>query len=414
MNDAERSNVAPGRHRRNSFTKRNTRVLCVLVGVLLTAYMCWNILRNPDPKQLAAQGAKLVDRHPEEAERLLRQALEHSRDRLPETEVCLCLLLARKRDWNSALPLFARLDQNDCSDEFLLEFGKLAHRAGHVEKAIEALNVVRKRNSTGTYAALELLAQIHQAHREERELLDCVREMSLLTPGEPTLWWKLLELLDARQLTTQSITHLRLALRQDLPQRDQIEMRHRLISRLVGQGQIAEARAELNLLPRSEQLRPRAERHCAALFRLEGKPEQALASLKASNSMTTDQPGVAWLRGQIHFDLQQYDDAIRDFQTVLKADPFDLTVHLRLAEAYRATEQLERAEQHAESARSIRETRQQINRLREKVIHSPGDRSLSMELARLYRELHDQPAADYWEKRASDPGAGTKERSRNN
>lgn len=401
MNDAERSEVPPESADDRALASRRARLFWGAACVLAAALIGWYILRASDPKQLAAEGTSLIDRRPDEAERLLRQAVEQSRDRLPDAEVALCRLLARKRDWDAALPLFARLDFDACPDGFLLEFGRLAHRAGHVDQAIEALSLVRARHSNRTHAALELLVQIYQEQREERVLLDCLREMALLTPEEPTQWWKLLELLDARHLATESIAHLQLALQQNLAVRDQIEMRHQLISRLVGQGKITEAWAELSRLPQSEQLLPRAERHRAAIYRLEGKPEQALESMKASQSMTIDHPGVAWLRGQIHFDLLQHEEAIRDFETVLKADPFDLTVHLKLAESCRATQQFERAKQHAESARSIREKRQQINKLREKALRLPNDRLLSLELARLSRELRDQREADYWEKRAS-------------
>ncbi len=400
--DPEHADPGSAGHVRQRQPRWRVRGCCglILAGVL-TALICRSVLNDPDPAQLAMQGAKLVDRSPDEAEQMLYRAIESTGVRLPQAEVTLCLLLARKHDWNSAQPLFARLDQSVCSDQFLLEFGRLAHSAGKIEIAVESLNVVRNRGSNQTYRALELLGQIHQERHEERELLDCVRDMALLTPGEPALWWKLLQLLDDRQLMTESIAHLRSALQQDLPQKDQIEMRHQLVSRLVGQGQISEARTELSLLPENERSMPRTERHRAALYRLEGRPELALASLELSQSLTTSQPGVAWLRGQVRFDLQQYAAAILDFQTVLKADAFDLTVHLKLAEACRETQQHDLAEQHEQTARSIREKRQQINRLKEKAIHQPDDQSLQLDLARLYRELNDQRAADYWEKRAS-------------
>ncbi len=407
MSDAETPALSPKKNNHRTMTPRFALVTGGAVLLAVTALFGWNFLNRPDAVQLAAQGKHLMDRDPEEAAQLLRSAIELSRDRLPDSEVSLCLLLVRKRDWNSVLPIFAKLDRNACSEDFLLEFGRFAHRTGHDDEAIEALSVVRRRNSTRAFTVLELLGQIYQERRNERELLDCVRDMALLNPDDATLWWKLLKLLDARQLSTESIAHIRLALQQKLPQRDQIEMRHQLITRLVSQGQIADAGAELLQLPEGEHPLPRTKRHRAALARLEGKPQQALAFLEASQSMSIDQPGVAWLRGQIRFDLNQFDDAIKDCLIVLKADPFDLTVHLKLAESYRATAQLELARQYEESSRRIREKRQQINRLKEKAIRQKDDRSIPLELARLHRELNDHRGTAFWEKRAAEPGAAS-------
>lgn len=407
MSDVETPALSRKKNHHRRMTPRFALVTGGSVLLAVTVLAGWNYMNRPDAMQLAARGRQLMDRDPEEAEQLLRRAIELSCDRLPDGEVSLCLLLVRKRDWNSANAIFATLDRNACSDDFLLEFGRFAHRTGHDDGAIEALSVVRRRNSARAVAVLEFLVEIYQQRQDERELLDCVRDMALLTPEDATLWWQLLKLLDARQLSTESIAHIRLALEQTLPQRDQIEMRQQLITRLVSQGQIADAGAELTRLPESEQSLPRTERHRAALARMEGKPRQALAHLEASQSMSIDQPGVAWLRGQVRFDLNQYDDAIKDFLTVLKADPFDLTVHLKLAESYRATTQLELARQYEESSRRIREKRQQINRLREKVIRQKDDRSIPLELARLYRELNDHQGAAFWEKRAAEFGAAS-------
>lgn len=397
--DDGKSGCDPGRRQAAS---RRVRISCGLViGIVLVGVVGRAMLHHPDPAELYARAVTLMDREPDEAERLLRHAVELTDGSLPCATAELCVLQLRKGDWEAARQLMAGLDPEACEDRALLEFARHARRNGHSDLAVTALDVVRRRTPRLRLTALELLTQIYQERHQDRELLDCVRETALSMQSEPAVWWQLLELTDARQLSAESVDCLRLALSQQLPARDRLEMQHQLVARFVAQGQIGEARKTLDQLPKSEQSSARTLRHLAAICRLEGKPQLALEALQSSQSMVLEHPGVAWLRGQIRFDLEKYTEAIEDFEIVLKADPFDLTVHLRAAEALRRTNQTEAAHRHEEAARDIREKRQQINRLREAARRQPDNRTVMLQLAGLYRQLNDQRAADYWQNRGT-------------
>ena len=250
-------------------------------------------------------------------------------------------------------------------------------------------------------AALNVLFWHYREQNQERDQLDCLREMAELDDSQPELWWKLLEMLDARQLDSEYMSTLRVALDQKLPARDKTEMQHRLVARLVDQGDATPARRELASLVEHEGLSARVRLHQAAIFRLEGKPHEALEMLEAALPVIGERPGVVRLRALIHLDLGMHRDAAEGFQKGVEEEPFDLVAHYKLAEAYRKLGKLDLARKHQEISDQIRGKRQKINKLREAIKGQPSDRRLCEQLAELHRDLNDTRGAALWESRAN-------------
>lgn len=362
--------------------------------------IAWRAVLRPDPERLVRQANSCAAADPAEAERLLRQAISLAGGSHPKAAMALCRLLAGRGDWETASPLLAALDQGACPSAFLIEMGEAALRAGRTGEGVALLELVRRRKDRDAAAALEHLFAHYHEQQQDRQMLDCLHELAE-RDGQPALWWKLLELLDARDLETEFLFVLREALQQPLPAADRLELRHRLVARLVDLGETKQARSELDSIVEREGLSPRARLHQAAILRLEGKPREALKALEAALSQSGEHPGAVRLRALIHLDLDMLREATADFQQGLENDPFDLSAHYKLAELYRKLGETELAQKHLEISTAIREKRQRINKLREASKRDPPDRRLYDELARLHRELNDARGALFWEERAS-------------
>jgi tetratricopeptide (TPR) repeat protein len=379
---------------------RLTVFVAVIVSAAAVGWWAWTAA-YPVPTKLLEQATTLAARDPAQAERLLQRAIVAAGGNFPEAEMALCRLCAERGDWKSALPLFARLDLGACSSVFLNRFGELALKERQTTEGIAALSEVRRRKTPESIAALDALFAYYRRQNQERQMLDCGHELAELGEGQPELWWKLLEMLDKRQLETEYLDTLRTAVERNLPARDKTEMRHRLVARLVDHSDAALARHELAPLLENEGLSPRVKTHQAAICRLEGRPDEALKLLNAALQVTGERPEVVRLRGLIHLDLGMYEDAAADFRKGIAEDPYDLVGHFKLAEAYRKLGQLDLAGRHQQIADQIRDKRQRINKLREAVKRNPNDRRLYEQLAELHRDLNDSHEALSWENRAN-------------
>jgi hypothetical protein len=371
----------------------------LIVIASVAGWMAWTAA-HPSPTKLLQQATACSTHDPAQAEQLLTRAIAVAGGRFPEAESLLCRLSAERGDWNSALPLFARLELRDCRAEFLVKFGELALQDRHTAEGLAALSEVRRRKTPGSMPALEALFWHYRQDDDERDMLECLREMAELGGGKPELWLKLLEMLDKRMLDTEYMNALRMALRQDLPARDRAELQHRLVARLVDQGDAPAARQELAPLIENERLSPRVKLHQAAILRLEGHPADALQTLNEVLAVTGERPTAVQLRALIHLDLGMLAEAAEDFQKAVADDPYDLSAHFKLAEIYRKLGQLDRARKHQEISLQIRDKRQRINRLREIVNHRQGNRRIYEQLAELYLELNDSREAGQWDARA--------------
>jgi tetratricopeptide (TPR) repeat protein len=356
----------------------------------------------PDAETLVQQSRVLAETDPAAAEQLLRQAVVQTDGRDSTAAIALCRLTALRGRWDEALVLFRNLNLRNCPDEFLLDFGRRAYEAGHIAESLAALSELRVRKSAASVHALDTLFFIYREHGDDPAMVDCLREMAVLENNRPELWWKLLELLDRRNMTTDAIQTLRQALARQIPSHDQSEMRHQLVSRLVDQGAAAEARAELDVLAAQEPRSPRVKLHEAALFRLEGKPQLALQAMDAAFAAGSPARGTLHLRALIYFDLQRYREAATDLETEIAENPYDLVAHFKLADAYRRLGEFDLAARHQQISKGIRDKRQRINLLREFSLQHPEDRDACAELARLCRELNDLEQAAWWEQRADD------------
>jgi len=388
------------RERRRVWWRRPQCLATLTVAAAILGSVAWSQIHH-DPTKLLKQATGCAPRDPAQAERLLERAIVAAGGRFPEAEMALCRLRSERGDWKSALPLFAALDKRACPSVFLNAFGELALKGRRTTAGLDALSEVRRRKVPESMSALDALSCYYREQNQERQVLDCLHEMAELGNGRPDLWWKLLEMLDARQLDSEYLSTLRTALEQRLPSRDKIELQYRLVARLVDRGDAVLAQRELALLVEKEVHSARVKIQQAAIFRLEGNPREALEMLEAALTGTSERLEVVRLRALIHLDLGMHREAAEDFQKSIEAEPFDLVAHFKLAEAYRKLGKLDLARKHQEISDQIRGKRQKINKLYEAVKRQPANRQLCEQLAELHRDLNDARGASLWESRAN-------------
>jgi tetratricopeptide (TPR) repeat protein len=394
MNDADATPA--GRSRRTwAFV---AIVLVIIAGV--AGAVTWALVPGR-PADLVEQARAAVERDPAQAERLLRRVLEVPGPKSHEAQLLLCRLLTRRGDWDEAVDVYLQLDVAGCPDAFLVEFGTLARKAGRTAEALDALDAVRRRKTPASIEALDVLFGIYREKHQEREMLDCLREMAELDPGNVALWWKLLEMLNTRRMNADYAQALKQALTHELPLRDKQEMHHRLVAHLVERGDPAEARAELTRLVERDGTSPRSLLHDAAISRIEGRAADALASFEAAFADREVPTQSRRLRGLIHFDLGRFKEAADDFRADVEAHPFEVIPRFKLAEALRGLGEIDLAREQEEIGAVVREKRQRLNRLREETRRRPNDPELCESIAALHRELNEPKDATSWEERAS-------------
>lgn len=389
---ASDSDDIPGTWLRRASSRLAAIAITVVLGLGIGA---WYFLQA-DPEWLFERAR----RDPLNAERLLRKSIAAASGRYPKAEQQLCLLLAHRGKWDEAVRFYAGLDRAKCPDEFLIEFGRAALKAAHWDDARDALEEVRQRKSPGCLAALSLLSDLYFQREDGRRMLECLREQARMQPEKPELWRKLLALLRSRHLDTEYEKTLRDALEQNLPDNESRELQFNLVSYLVEKGDSAAARRELERLTKREGQTPRVKFHKAAICRMEGEPREALAILEKVAGEIGNAPAAVHLRALVHFDLGDFAAAAEGFRRELKSDPFNLTAHFKLSEAYAELGRSELARRHNEIAVEIRRKRHRINTLKELSKRHPSDAVVCEELSELYAELNDADESRVWENRA--------------
>lgn len=366
----------------------------------LGASGAWLAMR-PDPSQLFKQGQAALWANPAEAESLFRRALSASGGRHLDARLGLCVVLARNGNWDEALPLFAGADKRAARADLLLDFGRLAYRAGRSAAAQEALQEVRRRGTRESATALELLMADYYERQQQAELLKGARELTRLEPENPSRWAGLIGLLRAMFMDAECTATIQKALQQELPEEFRHELRYQLVDRLIFMGEVAAASRELDQMEEREGPSLRVRRKRIELYRLEGKLEEALASVATAFPDLEQAPDLFAFRGAIYLDLARFDEAAADLARAVADTPSDETSQFKLAEAYRGLGRLDLAQHHRDLARGIKIKRVRINKLLRQLPKEPDNPQLYRELAELHRELDEPEAADKWDRRAA-------------
>ncbi len=382
----------PGRARRIA--------LFVALAVAPAAVVVWYAMR-PDPARLLERGLTTGRRDPAGGESLLRRAIDAAGGTYPDAEAGLCLFLARRGAWDAAASQFAALDKDSCRSDLLLEFGREALQAGRRTDGLAALESVGARIARESAAALETLMTEYRDWGQQDELIAAARRLTQIEPDNPQRWAALVGLLKAMYRDSECLEAVRQAMQHDFPADYQNEFRHRLIQQLIVQGDSAAAWKELSTLKESEGASLRTRGYEIDLYRLDGDLEKALKAITEVFPQIKESPLAYYTRGVVYLDLARFDEAARDLERAVNAQPFDARAHFKLAEALRSLGREEPARHHRELAAAITAKRSRINELLKHRVSDRDDPQISGELARLYGEIGEPDLARQWNRRAA-------------
>lgn len=379
-------------------------VAVLAIGVALAAWWFFSRDQAPPatPAEMLTKALSLAGTNRAESERLIRRAIEKSDARFDDGQLALATVLAAGDQWTEGEQLLRTANLEECRTDLLLLHGRQLADHGDLDAAVRVLSPLRDREGTDeALVALEVLSVIHHDRKELVEELDCVREVAQRDPNNPTRWWVLYNVLTQRQSTQLAIEALRQALTHKLPERDQTEMRHRLVELVMQSGDLAAARVEVNRMLKSDAESPRVLVHQANLCRLEGKFAEGLAALETAITQLGPEKlrEARRLRAILLIDLGRFADATRDLESVVAEDPFDQVAHSKLAEAYRGLNQADKGDEHAAIAESIKQKRQSISQATHTLEREPDRVELYDQIADWYRELNESDSAIAWERR---------------
>lgn len=383
---------------------RRHRMCRFTVPAVLGAAACgalWLVSR-PNPAKLVEQGLAAGRRDAAAGERLLRRAIDSAGGHYPDAEMALCVVLANWGAWDAAISNFTGVDKQACRADLLLAFGRAAQTAGRGPQAAEALNAVRQRGTRESVAALELLMAGYREWGLQYELIDAARELTRLEPGNPDHWAQLINLLTEIHSETECLNAAREALRHGGSDTFRREVQHAVVRQLSLVGDTASAWQELRKLEDGEGDSFSVRAFKVDLYRMDGRLDEALETMNTVFPEATERWEACLNRGIIYLDLGRYDEAARDLEVAVGAQPQNALAHFKLSEACRALGRHQAAQRHREIADGINEKLSRIGSLRKQLKRDPQSaRIYYSKLAELYRQLGETELANEWEERAT-------------
>ena len=369
--------------------------LCVIGGVT-----AWWMLR-PTAEQLLDRGLAQVRPDPAAAERSLRRAVVANGGHYPDAEISICRLLARRKVWQEATSLFESIDVSACRADLLLAFGRDNLHAKMRPQALAALESVSGRGGRDAVASLELLVANHKEWGQREKLITAATRLTHLQPGNHKHWASLIEHLTNFGRETECLAATREALRQELPAEFRRVFQNSLVQQLVNQGDAPAVRRELSELRRLEAESVRVRGLEIYLLRLEGRLNEALELATAIVNESPDLTFAHFTRGVVCLDIGLFEEAARELEQTIAAEPFNAPARFKLSEAYRGMGRDVPAAEQRSVASDIVDKQKRISALLKAREENPHSRALYQELEQLHRELGDVEAARMWQRRVA-------------
>ena len=328
-----------------------------IVAALVTA--C--IATRPNAHELFLQGLAASRQDPALGENLFRRAVIMAGGRFPDARKpygrvrSLDGALGRPRD------RYSPARQGEHLSDLLLEFGRDAIQHGHRPEGVQALEAASQHDLPAGVAALELLkTEYHEAGLMDKETAALYR-LTQLESDNGEHWKALTVALGGQRKFAECEAALRDALQQELPEVYRGNFEFMLIRMLIWKGEVAEPSRKLTVLKKLEGESFRVSLAEIDVFRLQAQWQQAQKIAAALSPDANDLPAMYRIRGILHLDLDQYEEAARDFERSIELLPFDELVRFKLSETYRLLGRADLAAQHAKAAAEITDKRKRVN-----------------------------------------------------
>lgn len=379
--------MPPGSDPRRRWTVR-AFILCGIAGLVGT--IAW-IGTRQSPAELTAAG--LAAREPAAGERLLRRAVTIANGTYPDAELALCLIRGRQGAWTEVAASFPAINLKACRTTLLTTFAREALEARRGDEALAALEASGWRAEPAAIPALEMLRLVYLELGRQDDVITTSQQLTQRDEGESRYWKQLFADLKAAQREAECLDAIRQALKVDLSEETRRDIEVELIHQLIVVGRSEEAWPLLDELAAAEGESLRVQTCRIDLYRLDGRPEEALQAMSRVFPEISRQPEAFLNRGTLYLDLRRYEDAVRDLKRAVAAMPGNPAAHFKLAESYRGAGDEESARQHREIAVTIARKRERIAALRKRTARGPQSPALYEELSQLYEELGEPEAA---------------------
>jgi tetratricopeptide (TPR) repeat protein len=377
-------------------------VAAAVVAGVASGVAYWQLSQRT-AEELLAVGLANLDKDPGEAERLLRKAAA-SPEAPHDARLALALVLARRGDWNDATDLLASTNLSQCRGDLLVKFGQEALRAGRLEETAAALEPASRDRAAGddraSVVALRGLVATYGKLNRQDDLIDAAGRLARKEPADPANWQNYIQLLKAAHRQPERLAAVQEALAHQPPREIEIEFRYQLIDQLMINGDSAPAWKEIETIQAAEGDSLRLATKKIDLYRLDGRLGEALAAIEAVFPAISHMNVARLTRGAVYLDVGRYEDARRDLELAIAAEPYNEGAHFKLSQAYRLLGDEERAKRHVEINLDIRKKRIRINELLKEQDAGQLDPALCRELADLYAALGELPAAENWRRQA--------------
>lgn len=287
-------------------------------------------------------------------------------------------------EWEAALGCFSLIrDLKTCDATDLLALGESALQAGEWKVAADSLNASLAKPGSHGSRARELLVRLDLQFLRTEEALQRCREWQAAEPDAALPWAISGDIKTSRIDFASALHDYRQALQRSPSPTLQTEIRSSLAQLLVHTGDTVAARREFDDLISAGPLSGKLQLCYARLLRTEGRNSEALAEIDQHILRNGPSAESLKLRGIIHLDEGQVNDAVRDLKASVKANPFDIGAQHKLGQAYLQSGDPDTAQPHLEASRRMTEATYRISALEEDLLQDPSNDRLKRELASL-------------------------------
>lgn len=375
-----------------SFWKaRLKRLIALGTGLVIALAFLAHSMRQP--QQLFEEAERQVVINLPETERLLREAIVAADGDFPKAQFLYCRVLAAQRRWDEALGAFGGIsDASGIEPSELVEFAGQARAGGADLLTLLALRAAKQPGPGLSDVLRKLIAIEIQAGRLEVALGNC-RELLDLEP-EDGVAWRILGtiLLEQKEPAAAANAFEKALLRLKVP--DQLTLvRQHLVEALLDAGMTENAREQLKVLRESHVLSDEMKLQEAYLDRLEGQADAAITTVETLLDRTSSDEvklRAHLLRGLLWLDKGQPEKAVLSLELVVGVQPHNKEAHHKLAQAYRQTNQFQKAQLHAGKAQKLTNQAVELLEKVERLRADPTDSEIRQRVSDLY-EMLGQP-----------------------
>ncbi len=328
-------------------SRSGRRLLGALALAILVGALAYSWSRNS--ARSLARIRELGQRDPVAAMKLL----DESGDRSPDGLLLRCRLLAAAGRWEQAEDAFDDIAKPDlCRLDELIDLARQAMAADSyslVDKTLDAAY----RQGNPTPQLLRTMIGVKYFRRADQEALSLCREMSTLAPRDLFPWFMSAQIYHDAEKIDLAIEAYREALQRDPSAGDARHIRFQIADLAIYAGDLDAAGQQLDQLATELPHDPDVGVLRARLLHRQGEVDASLRLLDEVLATKPDLVSALVERGVLHFERENFTDAVRDLKQAVTLAPENYTGHYKLGLAYQRLNQPDLAQRHLDRSMQI-------------------------------------------------------------